>query len=340
MYAMYVENQVILYWFSRGRHMTSYRLSGKQFLLTYPHLDCENEVFRDLLLGIRLPRAIQHWIICTEPHADGTPHMHLYILFTDRIELRNGLELFTINGVRPNNAGNIRSPRAAAAYCCKGSNYITDNPEWLAQYVPKLQLLPHDMLAKHSTKEAFLDAALRQLGWTGAKAFNSLQSLADYHYSSSSESYTSPYPANSFCPPTELATTVHRELHADRPRTIILVGPSRYGKTAWARSLGVHVYMKSNLNFNIWNNNLQYLILDDIPWPCLKRYQKDLIGGQERFTANEKYSRKRTITFGKLTILITNDHPISWDDMDMHYYNSYFVNNTIVCDVNEKLFRV
>lgn len=318
----------------------TYRLAGKQFLLTYPHLDCENELFRDLLLAIRLPRAIAHWIICREPHADGSPHMHLYLLFNERVDIRDGPSVLTINGIRPNNAGNIRSPRAAAAYCCKGDNYITDSGEWLAQYLPKLQLLPYDLLAKHSTKAAFLEAATKQLGWTAVKAYGNLLTFADYHYSSTIEQYNSPYPADSFCAPAELTAAIHRELHANRPKSIVLVGPSRYGKTAWARSLGTHVYMKSSLNFNTWNTDLQYLILDDIPWSAMKRYQKDIIGGQSQFTANEKYSKKRTILFGKLTIIIANDHPIAWDDMDKHYYESYFVDNTVICNVSDKLFRV
>ncbi|GAB4857117.1 hypothetical protein Ancab_015028 [Ancistrocladus abbreviatus] len=36
----------------------------------------------------------------------------------------------------------------------------------------------------------------------------------------------------------------------DRPQSLIIEGPSRVGKTAWARSLGKHNYLSGHLDFN------------------------------------------------------------------------------------------
>jgi len=37
-------------------------------------------------------------------------------------------------------------------------------------------------------------------------------------------------------------------MEKDRPRTLCVVGPSRMGKTEWARCLGKHVHMGVSLN--------------------------------------------------------------------------------------------
>jgi len=53
---------------------------------------------------------------------------------------------------------------------------------------------------------------------------------------------------------------------SDRPLSLILEGPSRTGKTAWARSLGVHNYISGHLDFNAksYSNNVTYNVIDDI----------------------------------------------------------------------------
>ncbi|XP_039138831.1 uncharacterized protein LOC120276171 [Dioscorea cayenensis subsp. rotundata] len=52
----------------------------------------------------------------------------------------------------------------------------------------------------------------------------------------------------------------------DRPMSLILEGPSRTGKTAWARSLGRYNYICGHMDFNANNfkNDVMYNLIDDV----------------------------------------------------------------------------
>lgn len=67
----------------------------------------------------------------------------------------------------------------------------------------------------------------------------------------------------------------------DWPMSLILKGPSRARKTAWARSLGQHNYICGHMDFdtNAFRNDVMYNIVDDIAAQYLKlKHWKELIG--------------------------------------------------------------
>jgi hypothetical protein len=84
------------------------------------------------------------------------------------------------------------------------------------------------------------------------------------------------------------------------------VGPSRLGKTVWARSLGKHMYMSNMFSLDQWNDKADYLICDDISWKYFPS-AKMLLGGQQVFTMSDKYARKRTVNWGKPCIYLMNN---------------------------------
>lgn len=99
----------------------------------------------------------------------------------------------------------------------------------------------------------------------------------------------------------------------DRPITLIIEGPTRTGKTAWARSLGRHNYFCGGVDFSIYDCNAIYNVIDDIPFqylPC----KKELLGAQKDFIVNEKYRKKTKIPGGVPTIVLCNP--------DMSYYSA------------------
>lgn len=311
----------------------AYRLHGKHFFLTYPQLpDTSHTALKDHLLTQFKPK---HWIVCKEQHQDGGDHYHVYMEFTDKIDKPNGLTAATYKNVRPNSAGNIRNAKKVITYVAKDGDWISDDREWVNGYLSKGESL-YDCLKRCRSSDEFLVEAIKHRSWTAGSGFSGLQSLAEWHYTESIE-YIPKYVT--FAINNDLKTYIEGEfLSRDRPKTLVLVGATRLGKTEWARSLGPHVYMKSYLNFKLWNQAMQYLVLDDVPWKHLKRYEKDLIGGQQEFVANEKYMRKKRILFGKPTIILTNDQPQIWEDMSQVYYTSYFTENTSIITITDKLY--
>lgn len=55
-----------------------------------------------------------------------------------------------------------------------------------------------------------------------------------------------------------------------------------------------------------WDENANYLVIDDIPWKYLPS-KKCLLGGQLEFVLTDKYRKKRTVQFGLATIYSMNE---------------------------------
>lgn len=101
----------------------------------------------------------------------------------------------------------------------------------------------------------------------------------------------------------------------DRPRSLWLVGPSRIGKTEWARSLGPHIYWNGSIDLASFIDYAQYAIFDDFKWEYLP-FKKQFFGAQKEFTMTDKYRKKRTVKWGKPSILIVNPEDDFYDRLD------------------------
>ncbi|GAB4857132.1 Replication-associated protein [Ancistrocladus abbreviatus] len=95
----------------------------------------------------------------------------------------------------------------------------------------------------------------------------------------------------------------------DRPQSLIIEGPSRVGKIAWAHSLGKHNYLSGHLDFNsrIFSNDVDYNAIDDISPNYLKlKHWKELIGAQRDWQSNCKYGKPVQIKGGVPSIILCN----------------------------------
>lgn len=100
----------------------------------------------------------------------------------------------------------------------------------------------------------------------------------------------------------------------DRPKSLVIISPSRYGKTEWARSLGSHIYLSSYFNLDTFLEGLptsSYLVLDDIPVDN-KPFWKSFFGGQKEFTLTDKYRKKVKVRWGKPCIYLCNPDLSPW----------------------------
>ncbi len=121
-----------------------------------------------------------------------------------------------------------------------------------------------------------------------------------------------------------------------RPKTLILVGPSRLGKTEWARSLGPHVYIQSQYSVDAFSVKFGYIVWDDIPWDRIPN-KKAFLGCQRNpFYLSDKYRGKQQITLsGAPSIILTNDYPgFGPIPADMAWYTA----NTKIIVINDPLF--
>lgn len=118
----------------------------------------------------------------------------------------------------------------------------------------------------------------------------------------------------------------------DRPKCLVLVGPSRLGKTQWARSLGRHMYWRGTTNITEWDDQSKYLIFDDIDWKFIPQ-KKSMLTCMGDATVTDKYKAKKNIKIDKIAIVLLNEF-----DIDSIEESNYWKKNLFVVYIDQPLF--
>ena len=63
-----------------------FRVSSKTWFLTYPHCGISKDIARELLTA---KLGVKGGVVAAEAHQDGTPHIHVFLLLTERYDCRN-----------------------------------------------------------------------------------------------------------------------------------------------------------------------------------------------------------------------------------------------------------
>jgi len=92
----------------------NFRLNAKHLFLTYPRYSCDKQQLFDF---INLKYRIKRCIIAEETHEDGARHMHAYVEFQKKVDLRHW-DVFDHDGHHCN-LGAARKPDACINYCNK-----------------------------------------------------------------------------------------------------------------------------------------------------------------------------------------------------------------------------
>lgn len=283
-----------------------FRLHAKNIFLTYPHSFplTKNELFEHL--KCMLPS----WcIVAEEQHADNSTHLHALLGFAIKRDIRSA-DHFDFKGKHPNTQG-IRSVINTIAYVTKEDSNplrygaVPGNTKWkeISEATTSTELLqlvrtnyPRDYILQHDR----------------------LLSYAQHKYPAE----TTYIPVHTdFIIPELIKDWINMYLtfpQLERPKSLLLIGPSRLGKTEWARSLGPHMYFNHLMNVDDWNSDSNYIIFDDFGWDYIPA-KKCFIGSQKTFTITDKYRKKRTVSWGKPCIILTNDSPTltPWEELNV-----------------------
>ena len=134
----------------------------------------------------------------------------------------------------------------------------------------------------------------------------------------------------------DLAYLERRGIAPLRPKSIVLHGGSKLGKSDFSRGLGPVCYFEKNFNLKkLLGTGVQNIIAtvwSDVHWknPALKNEGfKTYFGAQKEFEANDRYERNQTISpYSLPAIVLTNKDPAAFlDDSD---YAWLVANCTIV----------
>ena len=120
-----------------------------------------------------------------------------------------------------------------------------------------------------------------------------------------------------------------------RPQSLILVGESRLGKTAWARARGEHIYFSGQWNMEKLDglcDTTKFIVWDDLyNWESFN--YKQWLGGQWEFEVSGKYRAPRTVSaWGRPSIICCNELPACLN-------NQWVRDNTLIMYVRFKLYQ-
>jgi hypothetical protein len=105
-----------------------------------------------------------------------------------------------------------------------------------------------------------------------------------------------------------------------RAKSLILWGPTRTGKTTWARSLGKHLYFGGLFNIDDYREDCEYAVFDDMQGGLefLHSY-KFWLGCQKEFNVTDKYRHKKRVKWGKPCIYLSNQDPRADRGVDVEW---------------------
>ncbi len=125
----------------------------------------------------------------------------------------------------------------------------------------------------------------------------------------------------------------------ERQRSLVLLGPSKVGKTSMARSLGKHLYFQGDIHKGALQqcHRIQYAIFDDPDANEFVRLYKSVIGGQLDFTSTEKYHPKFTVHWdGLAAIVIMNNR--AYEEFMTRVDKEWWQANTTECNIIQSVF--
>jgi len=268
-------------------------------------------------------------IIGRESHEDGGTHLHAFVDFGRKYRSRN-TNAFDVEGYHPNISPSKGRPAQGWDYATKDGDIVAgglERPSNTRSRASGSRQEAATAIIDAQTKEELFELCRTLAPDKMLWSYPSIRAYANDRFMEQRPTYehpadvtidTSAYP--------ELDRWAEENLDGfrmgRRGRSLILIGPSRLGKTVWARSLREnHVHHEQLFNLDEHKEDCDYAIFDDIDIKYFPTY-KGWLGHQKHFTATDKYKGKKTINWGKPAIWCNNDDPRSKEGVDADWIDA------------------
>nr|CRI68561.1 Replication protein [Pepper huasteco yellow vein virus] len=335
-----------------------FRLNAKSYFLTYPQCSISKEEAVAQIQNLWTPVNKKYIKICKESHEDGQRHLHVLIQFEGKYQCTNNRFFDLVSSTRsahfhPNIQGG-KSSSDVKTYIDKDG----DTVEWGEFQIDGRsarggQQSANDTYAK-ALNSASAEEALQIIKEEQPQhfflQFHNIVSNANRIFHTPPEPWVPPFQLSSFNNVPEIMTQWVSENVCDaaarpmRPLSLVVEGPSRTGKTLWARSLGPHNYICGHMDLSpkIYSNNAWYNVIDDIP-PHYVKHFKEFMGAQRDWQSNCKYGKPIQIKGGIPTIFLCNPGPQSsykeyLNEEKNRSLNDWVQKNAIYVTIEEAIF--
>jgi len=282
----------------------SFRISARNFFLTYPHCNARPEEFFNAIgESGKIPTSAA---AVQELHKDGEPHLHAVLLFGRKQDVRRH-DFFDFEYCGRSYHCNIKvcyDPGGSIRYMSKYDTpvFFGDSLGVFGRGFDRLIMCESQREAEEACKGissrdqvifAERISSWIQSRFPGLLGFDPIVLGESWRHAEWEKKISSWYV---------------KSLIEERPKSLILVGPTRCGKTTFARSLGRHMYFNGAFDLSKWDSSVSYAIFDDFEWQFMP-FKKCFFGCQKCFVLTDKYKGKRTVEWGKPMIFICNELP-------------------------------
>lgn len=301
---------------------------GYYFFLTYPRTGLSVDIVK---AHFYLEDILEIEVV-EELHKDGTPHLHVLVHYGKQTVMTRSRA--RCNGETPNIKVVKRGDVARARGYLKKAP-VNFRSTWLKG-------TGHDGSYQKILDRPNMESALALCQGLATRDYilyrHQLEMGLEAHYRKEIPVWKSRYTEDMFTATEEMKCWIDGMRNTEevgRRRSLILIGPSRIGKTEWARSLGSHFYMNGYWNMGCFREDTEYGIFDDMEYSQFK-YFKQFMGSQSEFTASDKYKRNGVIKYGRPCIWICNEGLEEWKLTDV--MRSWINMNCYVVYVDDNLF--
>ncbi|UED37334.1 AC1 protein [Conyza yellow vein virus] len=303
-----------------------FRINAKNYFLTYPHCSLTKEEALSQIKTLQTPTNILFIRICREQHQDGTPHLHILIQFEGKFQCKNQ-RFFDLTS--PTRSTHFHPNIQGAKSSTDVKTYMEKDGDVLDHGVFQIDgrstrggcQTANDAYAEainSGSKASALNILKEKAPKDYILQFHNLNSNLDRIFEPPLEAFINPFPLSSFNNVPETLTNWAQENICDpaarpfRPKSIVVEGESRTGKTLWARSHGPHNYLCGHLDLSpkVYSNDSWYNVIDDVDPHYLKHF-KEFMGAQRDWQSNTKYGKPIQIKGGIPTIFLCNPGPTS-----------------------------
>lgn len=99
-----------------------FRQQAMNFILTYPQCDVKKEVAAERIEQ-KFGERLKGYVVCEEAHKDGTPHLHVFLTFHEKLRHSNKNYFDFITG-KHGSYEVVRNVRKSIEYVTKSGNYL------------------------------------------------------------------------------------------------------------------------------------------------------------------------------------------------------------------------
>lgn len=313
----------------------TFRFKRRYGLFTYSQCgDLDPFKVSDLFSGLGA-----ECIVGRENHHDGGLHLHAFVDFGKEYSTRNPRQ-FDVEGYHPNVLPGKKTPEKMWDYATKDGDVVSGGLERPSGGGLSGASDPWHEIILADTRDEFFRLCGQLAPRHLACSFPSLCKYADWKYRIDPDPYHHPddytFETGRF---PELDEWVRQDLEGYQPgrrgKSLVLIGPSRMGKTVWARSLGKHVYFGGLFSLDEFSPDVDYAVFDDIQGGLeFFHAYKFWLGHQQTFFATDKYRGKKLITWGKPAIWCSNTDPRADKGADADWLDA----NCVFVFIDSKLY--